>query len=76
LRNSPRKRVDAFASRLSRAVIGGLRVLKDEFDLVPDAVSGVCSSSPLGIREFRGYTDVPVFNNVQRDLKQLADILL
>jgi hypothetical protein len=57
-------------------VIGGLRVLKDEFDLVPDAISGVCSSSPLGIREFRGYADVPVFNNVQRDLKQLADILL
>jgi hypothetical protein len=65
-----------FSAHDAFGVIGGLRVLKDEFDLVPDAVSGVCSSSPLGIREFRGYTDVPVFNNVQRDLKQLADILL
>ncbi len=65
-----------FSAQDAFGVIGGLRVLKDEFGLVPDAISGVCSSSPLGIREFKGHTDVPVFNNVQRELKQLADILL
>ena len=56
--------------------IGGLRVLRDHFDLTPDAVSGVCSSSPLSLRELETFTDTPVFNNIQRDLKQLCDILL
>jgi len=56
--------------------IGGLQVLEERFGLVPDAISGVCSSSPLSVRELREFTDVPVFNNVQRDLKQLSEILL
>lgn len=56
--------------------IGGLRVLHDRFGLTPDAISGVCSSSPLSVRELRGFTDVPVFNNIQRDLRQLSEILL
>lgn len=56
--------------------IGGLRVLKERYGLTPDGISGVCSSSPLGIRELRAFTDIPIFNNVQRDLKQLAEILI
>ena len=56
--------------------VGGLRVLHDRFKLVPDAISGVCSSSPLGVRELQEFTDVPVFNNVQRDLRQLSEILI
>jgi hypothetical protein len=61
---------DAFGS------IGGLRILQERFNLVPDALSGVCSSSPLHLRELAGFTDIRVFNSANPDLKQLADILL
>lgn len=56
--------------------IGGLSILKERFDLVPDAISGVCSSSPLGQRELREHTDLPVFNSIKRDLNQLAGLLI
>ena len=55
--------------------IGGLRVLKEKFNLVPDALSGVCSSSPLHLRELAEFTKIPVFNSANPDLNQLADIL-
>ena len=56
--------------------IGGLRVLKDEFDLTPDVLSGVCSTSPLAIRELAGYCDLPIFNSRARDLNRIAPLLL
>ena len=62
--------VDAFGA------IGGLNVLKDEFDLTPHAISGKCTSSPLMIRELRDKTEIPVFNNVLRDLNKLSEILV
>lgn len=65
-----------FNARDAFAAIGGLSILKNEFDLVPDAISGICSSSPLGIRELQSYTDLPIFNSVHRNLEELAAILL
>jgi hypothetical protein len=65
-----------FNARDAFAAIGGLAILKQELDLVPDAISGICSSSPLGIRELQNYTDLPIFNSIQRDLERLASILL
>ena len=65
-----------FSAHDAFGAIGGLRVLKERFNLSPDAISGVCSGSPLGIRELQEYTELPIFNNLQRDLNQLADILL
>lgn len=56
-------------------VIGGLQVLKDKFNLVPDAISGVCSSSPLALRELSNYTDIPIFNSAERDFKRIFDII-
>jgi hypothetical protein len=55
--------------------IGGLRILKERFNLVPDAISGVCSSSPLHLRELAEFTNIPVFNSANPDLKLLAEIL-
>lgn len=78
-------RSEAVTSRIHKLVfcatdafgaIGGLQVLRERFGLTPDAISGVCSSSPLSVRELREFTDIPVFNNIQRDLEQLTDILL
>ncbi|UCD86526.1 MAG: hypothetical protein JSV01_01755 [Desulfobacterales bacterium] len=56
--------------------LGGLKILEEEFGLVPDAISGVCSSSPLHVRELQKFTDSPVFNSANLDLNQLATILL
>ncbi len=56
--------------------IGGLRVLKERFGMEPDAMSGVCSSSPLSVRELSEFTDIPVFNSGDPNLNMLADILL
>ena len=56
--------------------LGGLGILEQRFGLIPDAISGVCSSSPLHIRELAEFTDIPVFNSVNVDLDHLATILL
>jgi hypothetical protein len=65
-----------FTSYDAFGAIGGLQLLKEKFDLVPDAVSGICTSSPLGIRELQEFTNLPILNNIQRDLKQIGEILI
>jgi hypothetical protein len=65
-----------FAAHDTFGAIGGLNVLKTEFGLVPDAISGVCSSSPLFLRELAEFTDIPVFNNIDCNLKQLSELLI
>ena len=56
-------------------VIGGLNIMKN-LNLTPDALSGVCSSSPLHIRELKEFTDIPVFNSAEPDRDSLGKILL
>lgn len=56
--------------------IGGLEVLKDTFNLVPDALSGVCSSSPLLLSEVKKYSDIPVFNSFRRDINLIKNLLI
>lgn len=56
--------------------IGGLKVLKEKFGLTPDAISGICSSSPLHIKELNEYTDIPVFNSMNIQLPQIKEILI
>lgn len=65
-----------FAAQDAFGVVGGIRVLKEKYDLVPDAISGVCSSSPLHIRELKEFTDIPVFNSAAPDLNELSRILV
>jgi hypothetical protein len=65
-----------FAAHDTFGAIGGLHTLKHEFGLIPDAISGVCSSSPLVLRELADFTDIPVFNNIDWDLKQLSELLI
>lgn len=62
--------VDAFG------MIGGLRIMKEKFGLVPDALSGLCSSSPLFIRELSDFTEIPLFNSANERVDQLASILV
>jgi hypothetical protein len=65
-----------FAAHDAFGAVGGIDVLKNRFNLVPDAISGVCSGSPLALRELAEFTDVPVFNNLEWELKQLSKLLL
>ena len=72
-------------SRISRLIfcatdafgaLGGLRILKEQFGLVPDALSGVCSSSPLHVRELEAFTSIPVFSSAEPNIKHLAGLLV
>ncbi|MHC4844479.1 MAG: hypothetical protein ACYTEE_11810 [Planctomycetota bacterium] len=54
--------------------IGGLNIMKN-LGLTPDALSGVCSSSPLHIRELKEFTNIPVFNSAEPDKNSLSEIL-
>jgi hypothetical protein len=65
-----------FCANDAFGAIGGLRILKERFKLIPDALSGVCSRSPLHIRELAEFTKIPVFNSANPDLQQLANILI
>lgn len=73
-----RKRIHRllFCAGDSLGALGGLRTLREKFDLEPHAISGVCTSSPLSIRELEAECEVPVFSNMEPDLKQLSEILL
>ena len=63
-----------FCANDAFGAIGGLNILKS-LDLTPDALSGVCSSSPLHIRELKEFTDIPVFNSAEPDRNNLCKIL-
>jgi len=65
-----------FCANDAFGAIGGLTTLKERFNLVPDILSGVCSSSPLHIRELSTFTDTPVFNSAGSDKKDFAKVLL
>ena len=60
----------------SFGALGALNTLRQEFDLMPHAISGICSSSPLMVRELSAPTKIPVANNVRRDLERLSEILI
>ncbi|MBL7054660.1 hypothetical protein ISS05_02795 [Candidatus Woesearchaeota archaeon] len=56
-------------------MIGGIKVLKDKFDLSPDALSGICSSSPLHVLEIKEYTKLPVFDSLSVNIQELNNLL-
>ena len=64
-----------FCANDAFGAIGGLRTLKEKFNLIPDAISGICSSSPLHTRELSEFTNIPVFNSTPY-ISRLADILV
>lgn len=56
-------------------VIGGIRLLKDQFNLEADAISGVCTSSPLHIRECRQFIDLPILKSAEIDHQAVYEII-
>lgn len=56
--------------------VGGIEILKKEFGLTPNAISGVCSGSPLAVRELLAKIDVQVFNSMPPyDIEKIVEIL-
>lgn len=55
--------------------IGGINILKSSLDLKPNAISGICSSSPLHVEELKKVTSIPVFNSMRPNAKELLEIL-
>ena len=78
LANEVRSRIHRliFCANDAFGAIGGLKILDEKFNLKPHAISGVCSSSPLHIRELSAFTDIPVFNSVDPNKQKLANLLL
>ncbi|MEA3453001.1 MAG: hypothetical protein U9Q96_01535 [Patescibacteria group bacterium] len=72
-----RERIHKFIFCASDAfsAIGGLKMLKERFNLKPDAISGICSSSPLHIREIEESIDIPIFNSANPKINSLIKLL-
>ena len=72
-----RKRISklVFCAPDSTAVFGGIQALRDKFGLVPDAISGLCSSSPLAIREIQEFTDTPILQSMEKNYKKIFSII-
>jgi hypothetical protein len=64
-----------FCAPDSTAVFGGIQALRDKFGLAPDAISGLCSSSPLAIREIQEFTDIPILQSMEKDYKKIFSIV-
>ncbi|MFT5386944.1 MAG: hypothetical protein ACI9E5_000063 [Candidatus Omnitrophota bacterium] len=64
-----------FCSYDAFGAVGGLQVLKEKFNLVPDAISGVCSSSPLHLKELAEFSDIPIFNSADANLDFMKELL-
>lgn len=65
-----------FAAHDAMGAISGIQILHEKFGLDPDAISGVCSSSPLAVEELEKFCNISTFDNMNWDLKQLTGILL
>jgi len=65
-----------FAAHDALGAVAGVEILRDRFGLVPHAISGLCSASPLAIREMSEFTDIPVVSNTQHELNQWSRIVL
>lgn len=64
-----------FCAPDATAVFGGIQILKEKFGLYPDAISGLCSSSPLAIQEIQSFSALPILQSVQKDYKKIFSII-
>lgn len=72
-----RNRIDKFifCAADTFGAIGGVEMLRSQFNLEPDAISGVCTRSPLFVEEIKDHINLPVLNNVEIDHKQIMKVL-
>lgn len=60
-----------FSARDACGALGGISLLERDFRLVPDVISGRCTSSPLAIRELSEHTEIPIMTSGGRRLRHL-----
>jgi hypothetical protein len=65
-----------FAAQDALGAVAGVEILRSKFGLTPDAISGLCSASPMAIDELSSFVEIPVVSNLQRDLNQWSKIVL
>ncbi|HUT01986.1 MAG TPA: hypothetical protein VM031_06000, partial [Phycisphaerae bacterium] len=65
-----------FAAHDALGAVAGVDILRSRFNLTADAISGICSASPLAVQELAEFIDIPVVSNMQQDLNQWAKIVL
>jgi hypothetical protein len=74
-----------FTSRIHKIVfcagdalgaIGGKRLLKDKYGIHADAISGLCTATPLHVREIRQFTDLPIFASAKPEISQVKELFL
>jgi hypothetical protein len=65
-----------FCANDAFGAIGGLKILEEKYGMKPHAISGVCSSSPLHIRELSTFTDILVFNSANPDQHLMKNLLI
>lgn len=72
-----RDRIDKliFCAADTFGAIGGVEMLRDDFKLEPDVISGVCTSSPMFMEEIKNYLNVPVMNNTAINSKEILKML-
>ncbi len=49
--------------------VGGIRLLKDKYGINADMISGVCTATPLHVREIEQFTSTPVLVSAKPDLQ-------
>jgi len=64
-----------FCASDAAGIAGGLTILDRSFGLVPHAISGVCTSSPLALREIASFTDIPVLKSMERDFRAIYGLI-
>ncbi len=64
-----------FCASDSIGVFGGIKILKKQFGLTPDAISGLCSSSPLSMQEIRLFSDLPILQSMEKDFQKIWTII-
>lgn len=65
-----------FCAADALGTIGGMRILQEEFQLTPDAISGVVTASPLLLSEVARYYESPViFSGKTANLDSIRTIL-
>ncbi len=56
--------------------IGGERLLKDKYGIKADMISGVCTATPLHVREIQTFTDTPILVSAKPEVSQIKKELL
>lgn len=65
-----------FCANDAFSALGGLDYLKQRFGLTPHLLSGICTSSPLHVRELTEVVDIPVLNSMNVDIGVVKKHLL